>query len=99
MANTGYQRSLTIEVNKTVAGVQSGGYPRTYNGKNEFTYNGTSYPAIDTLLLATMPIEDYQSRLYAFKAYVEALEPGLDIDAAMVAGKDAYRENLGACPL
>ena len=99
MANTGYQRSLTLQINKTIAGVQADEYPRTYQGRNEFTQNGTVYAAIDTLTMATMPTEDYMARLVAFKAYVEAIEQGLDIEASTVAGNEAYRENLTACPI
>lgn len=99
MANTGYQRSLTIVVNKTVAGVQQAGYPRTYFGRFEFTFNGTTYPPIETSRMATMPTEDYQARLEAFKSYIESLEVGLDVDEATVPGGEAYRENLGACPI
>lgn len=98
MANTGMQRSLTITVNKTVAGDQASGYPHTYYGRNEFTYNGTTYPAIDSLTLATMPVADYEARLADFKAYVESLEAGLDISAVVEAGEEAYRENTTACP-
>lgn len=99
MANTGKQRSLTVQVNKAIAGVQASGYPHTYYGRNEFTWNSTTYPAIDTLTMATMPVVDYQARLDAFKSYVESLESGLDIDATVEPGKDAYQENLTACPI
>ena len=99
MANTGKQRSLTVTINKTVAGVQQDGYPQTYYGRNEFTHNSVTYPAITTLQMATMPIADYNTRLAAFKAYVAALETGLDFETDTVAGKDAYQENLTACPI
>lgn len=99
MANTGKQRSLTMNVNKTTAGVQSDGYPRTYYGRNEFTYNGVVYPAIDAFRMATMPVVDYDARLAAFKAYVETIELGLDVDETIIVGGEAYRENLTACPI
>ena len=99
MANTGKQRSLTLKVNKTIAGVQSEGYPHTYYGRNEFTYNGTLYPAIDALRMATMPVVDYETRLAAFKAYVEGIEAGLDVNESTVAGGEAYRINTTACPI
>ena len=99
MANTGKQRSLTVVVSKTVAGVQQTGYPKTYYGRNTFIHNGTTYTAIDTLMMTTMPVVDYQARLSAFKSYVENLESGLDIDDVVVAGEEAYRDNLTACPI
>lgn len=95
MALTGKERSLTIKVNKTLAGVQSEGYPRTYYGRNEFTYNSIVYPAIDTTLLATMPLVNFNARLVAFKSYVEGIETGLDIDETTIAGSEAYRDSSG----
>lgn len=99
MAYTGYQRSLTMTINKTVAGVQSIGYPRNYYGRNEFVWNGNTYPAIDVEVMGTMSVVAYQERLEAFKAYVESLEAGLSVDEATVPGGEAYRENLTACPI
>lgn len=99
MAYTGYQRSLTVQINKTVAGVQADGYPHTYYGRNEFTWNSVTYPVIDALTLATMPVADFNTRLAAFKSYVENLEAGLDMAVDIVAGSDAYQQNTTACPI
>lgn len=99
MAYTGKQRSLTMTVNKTIAGVLADGYPRSYYGRNEFTYNGTVYPAIDALRMSTMPVVDYETRLAAFKAYVEGIEAGLNVDESTTAGSEAYRVNTTACPI
>ena len=97
MAHTGKQRSLTVVIGKTVAGENQAGYPKTYYGRNEFTHNSVTYPVIDTLKMATMPIDDYTARLAAFKAYVESQEAGLVV--ADVVTETAYRENLTACPI
>ena len=86
-------------VNKTIAGVQAEGYPRTYYGRNEFTYNAIVYPAIEPLTMATMPVVDYEARLAAFNSYVETIEQALDVDATTIVGGEAYRENLTACPI
>lgn len=99
MANTGYQRSLTLIITKTVNGVAATGYPKTYNGRNGFSHNGNTYPAITGTQLAQMTAEDYEQRLADFKGYVQGLEYGLDVDAVTVPGSEAYRENLDACPL
>lgn len=99
MANTGYQRSVTLIVRKTVNGAPVTGYPKTYQGRNEFAHNGTTYPAITGTQLANLPAAEFNARLEAFKGYVEGLEYGLDVDAVTVAGKEARRENLGACPV
>ena len=71
MAYTGKQRSLTITVNKTLAGVQVQGYPVTYYGRSAFSFNGNDYQTIDALKMTTMPVAEYQARLVDFKAYVE----------------------------
>jgi len=99
MANTGFERSLTLIVKKTVNGEPATGYPKTYNGRNEFANNGTTYPAITLGQLANLQQSAFNIRLGSFKNYVEGLEFGLDIDAVTVAGKEAYRENLVACPI
>ncbi len=99
MAYTGMQRSLTLQIDKTVAGVQSSGYPHLYYGRNPFTWNSTNYPAIDALQMATIPVADFEQRLSDFKEYVESLEAGLDLENDTVAGADGYQENLTACPI
>lgn len=82
MALTGKKRSLTVKITKTLAGEIVDGYPRTYLGSISFSHGGTEYPAIDAERLSTMPIEQYQTRLAAFIAYVQTQESGLDIAAA-----------------
>lgn len=77
MAQTGKYRSLTVKVTKTVAGIVQAGYPRIYNGLLEFG----SFGPIDSERLSIMSLEDYQSRLSAFKTWVQNQEPGLEIDA------------------
>lgn len=99
MANTGKQRSLTVEINKTVAGEQSKGYPVIYDGRLDFSHNGINYPAIDQLALGTMPINQYTARLNAFKAYVQNLEQGLNFDTDTDPEAEAYRVNLTSCPI
>lgn len=99
MALTGMQRSLTLLIDKTIAGVQVEGYPHTYYGRDEFSINGVTYPAIDNEKMVTMPTNEYLNRLSAFKSYVEALEPGLSMEKDTIEGGEAYRENLDACPI
>jgi hypothetical protein len=95
MANTGKQRSLTVTINKTIAGVLQDGYPHVHNGRLAF---GT-YAAIDTLQMATMPVTDYEARLAAFKTYVEGLEVGIEFDTDTVVGSEAYKINTISCPI
>ena len=97
--NSGKQRSLTLVVDLTVKGVRPVGYPHNYYGRLQFTWNGVTYPSITTLQLATMPIADFNERLAAFNALVESLESGLVIAAVTEAGKEAYKDNLTACPI
>jgi hypothetical protein len=99
MAQTGYQRSIKIEVNKTVAGIQVPGYPKVYSGLNEFRMNGVQYPAISNGTLASIPTAAYSQRLAGFKLYVQSIEQGLDVDATTLPGQEACRQNLTACPI
>jgi hypothetical protein len=99
MAQTGMQRSIKIEVNKTVAGAQIPGYPKVYSGLNEFQSNGVQYPAISGANLASMSSIAYSQRLADFKQYVQNIEQGLDIDATTQPGGEAYRQNFTACPI
>lgn len=80
MALTGFKRSMTLTVNKTLAGIMAQGYPKTFRGMDAFTYQATEYPTINSTLLATLPTEAFETRLAAFKKYVEIQEPGLHID-------------------
>lgn len=97
--NTGKERSLTVKITKSIAGYVQDGYPHTYYGRNEFTWNGTVYPAITPTEMGKLPIDIYTARLEAFKSFVESIETGLDIDTMTVAGAEAYRTNLTACPI
>ncbi len=99
MAFTGKDRSLTVIIDKTIAGVRQEGYPKTYQGRNEFAHNGANYPAIDELRMMTMPIVQYQNRLTAFKSWVESLEVGLNFNTDTLSGHEAYRENTVDCPI
>lgn len=99
MAITGYQRSLTVDIDKTIADVQADGYPHTYYGRNAFTQNGTTYDAITVQRMITMPQTVFDARLAAFMAYIEAIESGLEFDTDTVDGFEARRQNLVACPI
>jgi len=95
MANTGKQRSLTVTINKRIAGVLQDGYPHVYQGRNAF---GT-YLAITSSQLGQMPVTDYDARLADFEAYVEGIEVGLSFDTDIVTGSEAYKLNTTACPI
>jgi len=95
MANTGKQRSLTVTINKTIAGVVQEGYPRVYQGRNAFD----TYALITSLQMAQMPVSDYEIRLAAFENYVQGLEVGLNFTTDTVSGSEAYRDNITSCPI
>ena len=99
MANTGKQRSITIEIDKTVNNNSLNSYPRTYDGKLSFSFGGVNFPEISEQDLAYMQLSDYQTRLDAYKSYVQSIEPGIDINASTELGHEAYRENLTVCPI
>ncbi|MDR1380784.1 MAG: hypothetical protein LBJ47_04815 [Tannerella sp.] len=91
MATTGYFRSITVVIDKTVAGASVPGYPKTYDGKAAFTLDGASFVAKTSSGLATMPVDEYTARLDAWKTFVQNEEPGLSIDETTVAGGEAYK--------
>lgn len=81
-------------VNKLVGGVSATGYPKTYDGKQAFG----SYGAINSTQLAALSESARLERAEAYKTYVEALEPDLDIDAAIQTGYEDRRVS-SSCPL
>lgn len=88
--NTGMQRGTELTVTKKVGGIEVNGYPKVYKIYDAFG----NYAAIAVNELAKLAVEDYQARLEAFKAYVEAAETGVEVNI-----EEAYVENLTACPL
>ena len=99
MAQTGMQRSLTLEITKKINDVIQPDYPVLYQGREAFVYNNISYPGITQHEMASMETAIYQQRLDAFTAYVEQKEAGLNIASDLEAGAEAYRENEDACPI
>lgn len=88
--NTGMQRAVELQVYKTVGNVSVSGYPHTYRLGDAFS----NYTAKTNDELAKMSVADYQSRLSAFKIYIESVEPGVSVDVG-----SAYRQNTGSCPI
>lgn len=98
--NTGYERSLTLEITKKVNGAIIPGYDRKiYDGRLEFVYNGKTWPAINNQELAQLTNLDYSHRLHDFKAWIQQRESGLIIDNCTESGHEAYRENTTSCPI
>ncbi len=95
--NTGIQRSITLIVEKKIAEVMQPGYPVTYQGRNAFSFGGVNYESITASQLADMGDEEYNTRLAAFKLYVQQIESGLNID--VVQSNVPYLENTTACPI
>lgn len=98
--NTGKQRSLTLQVIKTVNGNIIPGYEnKIYDGKLAFTASGYPYPVITDQELAEMNQSLFERRLNAFCTYVESREPGLKIDEMTETGFEAIRTNTEVCPI
>lgn len=95
--NTGIQRSLTISVTKKISDVVQPGYPVTYQGRNAFEYSGVSFGTITYDEMIDMSTEGYETRLAAFKLYVQQIETGLNIDAKQT--NVPFLENLTSCPI
>lgn len=80
---TGFARSLTVKVTKTVNGVIASGYPKEYNGRSDVAfliYYAPTYSSISEDDMAKMSLVDFNARLADLIAWVEILEPGLDMD-------------------
>jgi len=94
--NTGYQRAtlLTIIVVRGSAVISTNDF---HLGEN-FTYNGTAYPALTDAEIALMSLTDYNARATAYAAYVQqnyqSQYPGLTVSSS---GTRVY--NTTACPL
>ena len=99
MALTGKQRSLTLQLTKTIGGQIQDGYPKTYQGRNQFLWGENYYESITANEMALLSLTDFNSRLADFKSYVESLEVGLDVDANLTAGTEAYKTNTTTCPI
>jgi len=76
---TGKLRSITLRITKKINGNLVGGYPHTYNGKNQFIWDNITYPEITSYQFGRLNDENYTIRLEAFKLYVQSIENGLDI--------------------
>lgn len=97
-SNTGYKRSLTLEINKTVAGETVAGYPITYNGLAAFPPSNPTFAAITATEMAEMTEADFNTRADAFKAYVESVEAGLDIDDVATNEARVYDDTMCTLP-
>ncbi len=76
---TGTKRSLPFTLTKTVGGVTQVGYPKSYDGRLAFP----GYAAINDTEAAQLTESQYNTRLAAFKSYVESVEAGFDSDTDM----------------
>lgn len=99
MALTGKQRSLTLQLTKTIGGQIQDGYPKTYQGRNMFLWGENYYESITANEMALLSLDDFNARLADFKSYVESLEVGLDVDSNLIAGNEAYKTNTTTCPI
>lgn len=94
--NTGGYRCTTVTVDKKDAdGASLSGYPTTVSFLDAFA----SEPAITELELRQMSDTAYQSRLTAFKNYLEGEHTGLDHDASLVSGSEPYGSDSMLCPV
>lgn len=94
--NTGYQRATTLTIAALLNGVQQSS--NEFPLMESFTQNSVTYPAVTSTQIAQMSTVDYNARVTAYAAYVEAnyqaQYPGLSVTTA-----GARVENLTACPL
>ena len=102
---TGYKRSLSITVTKTINGVASAGYPKTYPTATDiangyFTYSRTNYAIPPNGMteeeFAQLDTTTYNSLLAAFQLYVLSLEPGLNFTTHALNSPTVY--DAATCP-
>lgn len=90
IVNTGMQRAIELTVDKKVGSVSGNGYPHVYRLGDAFG----NFTAASNDELAQMALADYNTRLAAFKVYVESVEVGVTVDA-----ESAYMQNFDNCPI
>ena len=69
---TGTKRSLTFTVTKTIGGEVQVGYPKEYDGRLAFP----GYAALSDSEAQKLTDIEFDTRLNAFYAYVQSVEPG-----------------------
>lgn len=84
------QRAIELTVDKKVGSVSGNGYPRVYRLGDTFG----NFTSASNDELAQMALADYNTRLAAFKVYVESIEVGVTVDTSA-----AYVQNLSSCPI
>lgn len=94
--NTGYQRATTLTISVLLNGdVQS---TDVFPLMQSFTYNSVTYPTVTAVQIQQMSTTDYNARVAAYAAYVQAnyqsQYPGLTVTAA-----GSRVQNLSACPI
>lgn len=99
MAITGNQRSLSLQITKTIGSQIQDGYPKTYQGRSQFIWNDNFYESITANEMALISLDDFNARLADFKSYVESLEVGLSVDDSLTVGNEAYKTNTTTCPI
>lgn len=96
---TGYKRSLSVTVTKTVNGITQAGYPKTYPTATDiangyFTYNAVQYSippnGMTETAFARLTDVQYQSLLNSFKLYVMSLESGLNFNTQSLNSPEVY---------
>ena len=94
--NTGYQRATTLTISVLLNGdAQS---TDVFPLMESFTYNSVTYPAVTTVQVQQMSTNEYNARVAAYAAYVQAnyqsQYPGLTVTSA-----GSRVQNLGVCPI
>lgn len=78
--STGYQRASTVVIDRKISGISQSGYPKSYNILNAFTQAGVVYAVLTSDAYAKLSVTVFNSRLAAFKAHIEELNPGFVLD-------------------
>ena len=74
----GYRMTVLVVNKKDAALNNMPGYPVGYQFLNQFTHGGVTYPELESLELAELDAQSYETRLAAFYAYVDLQNTGVD---------------------
>lgn len=75
------------------------GYPKTYSITSSFTVGEVTYPALSNAQFAALGEDDYQVRLAAFYAYVDADNEDCDAEGSVESGYGPTGTDAVGCPI
>jgi len=75
------------------------GYPKTYSITSSFTVGEITFPALTNAQFARLSEDEYNTRLAAFYAYVDANNDGCDSENSVETGYGPTGVDAVSCPI